>query len=80
MIHIIQSSIGRCVIASHYMLITVIISGVICTNNRHGHINRVDGLVTIRHIEGNSCEVSVSIGELISGQTHVRCTGSSSRC
>ena len=62
------------------MLAAIIVGSVVRTSNGHCHINRVDGLVTIRHIEGNGCEVSVGVGELICCQTHVRRSGIRPRC
>ena len=62
------------------MLAAIIVGSVVRTSNGHCHINRVDGLVTIRHIEGNGSKVVVRVSELTCGQIHVRRTGIRSRC
>ena len=45
------------------------------TGDGHSHVNRIDGLVTISHIEGHNREVGVCICKLFRGQAHVRGTG-----
>ena len=41
------------------------------TRDRHRHLDRLDGLVTVRHVEGHVLEVRVRVGELVVGKTHV---------
>ena len=69
------------IVTRHRVCSAVVIRGVVVTRNRHRHINRVDGLVTVRHVEGHRAEVGVRVGELVRRtgittlQTHIRGTG-----
>ena len=80
MVNIIQSCVSCGCVAAHAVLFTVISCGVVSTHNRHRHINRIDSLVTVGHLEGHRCKVAISVGELTCGQIHVRRTGIRSRC
>ena len=79
--HIVQSGVSRGRVARHRMLLTVIVGGIVGTDNRNDNINRVDLLVTVGHVEGHRAEVGVRVGELVrctgitTLQTHVRGTG-----
>ena len=50
------------------------------THNRHRHRKRIDRLVTVRHVEDHIREVGVGVGEHLTSQTHVSCTGIRLRC
>ena len=71
MVNIIQGRVSRCSISADAVLFTIVISGVICTNNRHCCVNRFNLLVTVRHHKGHMVEVRVVVHERGFGQTHV---------
>ena len=77
--HVIQITVGSGGVALHFVLSTVIIRRIVRTDNGHGHIDRINGLIAIGHIEGHSTEVRVLVLELFSLQAHVRgaCIGQS---
>ena len=41
----------------------------------HSHVDRIHGLVAVRHVEGDLCEVIVRVRELLRAQAHVRRAG-----
>ena len=74
---------ARHLIAVNRMGCSIVICGIDVTRNVHDHDTRRHNLQpTVAHIEGD-VEVVVSVGELVSGKTHVvnagRGTGSDSR-
>ena len=80
MVHIVQVDVRRCGVAAHAVFLTIIVGGVMCTDNGHGHLNRVDGLVAIGHVEGDGAEVRVGVRELTCHHTHVGRTDIGSGC
>ena len=70
--YLIELVTDRCVVAGHGMLGRVVRHCIAVLCNGHRHINRIDRLVAVRHVEGHSCEVRVGVYELLCRQVHVR--------
>ena len=70
---------GGHVIAAHHVFFTVIVELATVFGDCHRHINRVDGLETVCHIERHA-EVLVMVCELTFGKSHVSSTGISLTC
>ena len=62
-------------VIAHAVFFTVIIRCIVRADDRHSHINRVNGLITVNHFEGHCLEVFVGICELVGRQAHVGGTG-----
>ena len=72
--HLIQVGAGRGGVARYGMFLTVVGGGVVRTHDGHRGVNRGDGLVAVRHLEGHLIEVLVRVGELFLRETHIRLT------
>ncbi len=70
-LHIVQSAVRRRGIAAHAVLFAVIVGRVVRADNGHNHVDRLDGLIAVRHVEGHGAEVLVRVCELLSRQAHV---------
>ena len=57
------------------MFRAVVIRRVVMTRHRHCRVDRRDGLVAVRHVEGHRREVRVRVGELFRSKAHVRSAG-----
>ena len=71
------------VITCHDMFISIIICRTTVLGDGHRHIDRVNRLVTVCHVEGHIREVIIIVGEHLTSQAHVSrtsiCPGCSSR-
>ena len=63
-VHIVQGAAGRGRVAARAVLGAVVCRGGVRTGNAHGHVNRIDGHVAVRHGEGH-VEVLVGVRELL---------------
>ena len=59
-------------ITRHSMCFTVIIGRIVHTGNGNRYVNWLNRLITVSHQEGNSAEIFIGIGKLISRQAHLR--------
>ena len=53
------------IVARHRVLIAVESGRIVMTGDGYHHIDLVDGLVAVRHVEGHRAEVRVRVGELV---------------
>ena len=65
------------IISADAVLLAVIGRSVMMSRDGYGHVNRIDRLITIRHVEGHGTKVGIGIGKLAGRQVHIRGTGSS---
>ena len=72
-LHIIERIIHSGGIAAYAVFRTIVVRGIVGTDDGYRHVNRVNRLITIRHVEGNRLEVRVRIYELTGCQAHIRC-------
>ena len=70
-----ESAAGNCIKAFHRLLKRGIFMHERMSLDGHIHRNRLNGLETVRHLEGHVVEVSVRVGELALGKTHIGGTG-----
>ena len=70
-VHIVQCRGRGGRVARHLMLRSVVLDGVRLAHNGHGGRNRVDGQVSVRHVEGHRGEVRICIVELVFGKSHI---------
>ena len=53
------------IVARHHMFLTIKGGRVLMTGDGHRHVDLIDGLVTVGHIEGHRTEVRVVVGKLV---------------
>ena len=70
-----ECAVGFHLITCHFLQSSGKFVHLRMTGNRHRHLNRLDGLVTVGHVEGHVLEVGVRVGELVVGKTHIGGTG-----
>ena len=70
-IHIVQRAVCCRGVSAHSMLSAVIAGRIVCTDNRYRHIDRVNGLIAIRHFKGYSAKIRIGIGKLAGSQSHL---------
>ena len=72
--HIVAGRHSRCRVARRGVRLTIVCGRHLVTLDGHRRIDRGDGLVTVRHVEGHRVEVGVRVGELTRCKAHVRRT------
>ena len=73
--NIVQSAVRCCCITCYSMFCTVVICCVVCTDDCYLRINRIDGLVAVRYVEGYCSKVRICVFELVCRKSHISCSG-----